>query len=42
MFNQENDEMEDFKKKREEYSINIRRNIRQEMFNKRRNMTKDE
>ncbi len=30
---------EDFKKKREEYAINIRKNNRAELINKRRNLT---
>lgn len=38
MFKKENDEIDDFRKKREEYAINIRRNNREEIFNKRRNI----
>lgn len=34
--NKDQEELDDFKKKREEHSINIRRINREEMFNKRR------
>lgn len=38
MFKKGSDEVDDFRKKREEYAINIRRNNREEMLNKRRNI----
>lgn len=41
MFGKECDEMQDFKKKREEYIINIRKNNREEIFNKRRNIVNE-
>lgn len=38
MFKKEQDE-DDFRKRREEYTIGIRRNNREETFNKRRNIS---
>ena len=38
MFKKDNEQSDDFRKRREEYSIGIRRADREETFNKRRNI----